>query len=92
MASYDLPVSSQVPEQSGGAVDPEHEHPGRHRVQRACVTDLAGAGQAPYACDDVVGGHAARLVDDDQTARRCRSADGSLFVEVVEVAGARGFL
>ena len=60
----------QVTEQPGRTVDAEHQHPGRHRVERAGVADLARAGESSYAGYDVVGGHAARLVDDDETARR----------------------
>ena len=45
----------QVTQRPRGAVDAEHQHAGRHRVQRASVADLAGADQrrtrATTACD-----------------------------------------
>ena len=50
--------ADEVGEQPGRPVDAEHEHAGRHRVQRAGVADLAGAGEPPDAGDDVVAGPA----------------------------------
>ena len=44
----------QVAEQPGGAVDAEHQHARRHRVERAAVTDLAGARESAHPADDVV--------------------------------------
>ena len=56
----------EVAEQPGGLLHPDHQHPGRHRVQRARVTDPAGAGQAADPGHDVVRGPAGWLVHDDQ--------------------------
>ena len=70
VASYALSVSEQVAEQPGGAVDAEHQHAGRHRVEGAGVADLAGAGEPAYPGDDVVRRQPGRLVDDDETALR----------------------
>ena len=56
----------QVAEQTGGAVDPDHEHARGHRVEGPGVADLAGAGQPPDPGHDVVGGDPGRLVDDDE--------------------------
>ncbi len=64
----------QVAEQPGGAVDAEHQHAGRHRVEGAGVADLAGAGQPPDPGDHVVRGHPAGLVDDDQAGLAWSSA------------------
>jgi hypothetical protein len=47
----------QVAEQPGGPVDAEHQHPRRHRVERAGVAHLPGAGETAYLGDDVVRGH-----------------------------------
>ena len=60
----------EVAEQPGGALEPEDEHAGGHRVERAGMADLAGAGEASHAGDDVVAGHPGGLVDDDQAVRR----------------------
>ena len=62
----------QQPEDLGGALDADHQHPGRHRIQRAGVADLAGAEEPPAPADDVVAGHARRLVDDDQARASVR--------------------
>jgi len=42
-----LGVERQVAQQLGAAADPADEDPGRHRVERAGVTDLAGAQDPP---------------------------------------------
>ena len=46
--------------------DPEHEHAGGHRVERAGVPDLAGGEHAAYPGDDVVRRHPRGLVDHNQ--------------------------
>ena len=61
-----LVVQDQVAEQPGGPVDPDHQDPGGHRVQRAGVADLPGADQPAHPADDLVRGPAGRLVQDDQ--------------------------
>ena len=71
----------QVAEQPGGALDPDDQDAGRHRVEGAGVADLAGAGEPADPGDHVVRGQPGRLVDDDQaglsrhvvgTSRRAR--------------------
>src|SRR4051794_20226255 len=58
--------AGEVPEQPGGRADTEHEQAGGHRVERAGVPDLAHRQPPPGARDDVVGGHATGLVDQQQ--------------------------
>src|SRR3954470_1732880 len=65
-----LAVQREVAEQLGGALDAEHQHAGRHRVERAGVPDLAGAHDPAGTGDDVVRRHAGGLVDDHETGRR----------------------
>ena len=50
--------------------DAEHEHPGRHRVERAGVPDLAGRAQPAGPGHDVVAGPARRFVDDEDAVGR----------------------
>ena len=57
VAAYDLSVARQHAEDLGGPFDADHQHPGGHRVESACVTDLSGAEDAPAAADHVVTGH-----------------------------------
>ena len=73
----------QVAEQPGGPVDPEHQHAGGHRVERAGVADLAGAGQPPHLRDDVVRRHPAGLVHHDQPGRPVHVRGHVVVVEVV---------
>ena len=42
-----LARADDVGQQAGGPLDPDHQHPGRHRVEGAAVPDPAGAGQPP---------------------------------------------
>ena len=48
-------------EQPCRPADAADEHAGGRRVERAGMADLAGAGKASKACDDVMGGHPAGL-------------------------------
>ena len=57
----------EVAEQAGGLLDADDEDAGGHRVERARVADAAGVRQAADPRDDVVRGHAAGLVDDDES-------------------------
>ncbi len=64
----------QVAEQPGGPADADEQHAGGHRVERAGVADLAGAGEPPHPRDHVVGGQSRRA------CRRRRPADPALTV------------
>ena len=48
VASYAFSVSIRWPSSRVARLDAEHQHAGRHRVERAGVADLAGAGQPAY--------------------------------------------
>ena len=65
-----LVAAHEEGEQLGGPADAEHQHPGRHRVERAGVADLAGGAQPAGPGDDVVAGPAGRLVDDEDAVGR----------------------
>ncbi len=58
----------EVVQQPRGVVHAEDEEARRHRVERARVPDLAGAGEAAHARDDVVAGDSLRLVDEEDAA------------------------
>ena len=69
-----LVVQGQVTEQLGRALDAEDEHAGRHRVERAGVTDPTGAGEPAHARHHVVRRQPGGLVDDDEPAESPASA------------------
>ena len=79
-----LVAADQERQELGGPVDPEHEHPGSHRVQGAGVAHATGAAQPAHLGHHVVAGPAGRLVHDEQpvggdgpVASGHRSFDGS---------------
>ena len=76
----------QVPEQPGRAVDAEQQHPGGHRVERAGVADLAGAGQPAHPGDHVVRGHPGGL---STTTRPASIGIGHVTVGLVAAAPSR---
>ena len=55
-------------QESGGAVHAQDEEAGGHRVEGAGVADLAGAGEAAHARDDIVARDSLRLVDEEDAA------------------------
>ncbi len=72
-----LVVGHQVGQQPGGLFDPEHQHPGGHRVERARMTHLPRAGQPAHPGHHVVRRPPGRLVDDDQPGRRTAHASSA---------------
>ena len=79
VASYDLSVAGR-PSSRVARPDAEDEYAGGHRVERAGVPDLAGAGQPADPGDDVVAGPAR------SACRRsaCRTGRGSDVVVLVD--------
>ena len=57
---------------------PQHEHAGRHRVERARVADLAGAQDPPQPGDHVVAGQPGGLVDDHESGVHADDSPNSL--------------
>src|SRR5690606_29517859 len=80
----------EVGEQPGGATDAEHEDAGGHGVERAGMSDLAGAGETPDPTDDVVAGPAGRLVDDEQAVGRVGGTGGGSTIGHTGTLAVRG--
>ena len=72
-------------EQPRRALDAEDQQARRHRVERAGMADLARAERAPGAGDHVVAGHAARLVDEQDSRGDHQRAPRDDAVRVREV-------
>ena len=74
LARVALGALADEAQQPGDRADADDEHAGGARVERAGVADAALAEAAPQHADDVVAGHARRLVDDRHAVDRRRSA------------------
>ena len=70
VASYDFSVSIRCPSSRVARLTPSTSTPVAIGSSVPAWPDLAGAGQPAYPRDDVVRGHPARLVDDDQAGLR----------------------
>ena len=84
-----LSLPDQVGQQPGRPLHADHQHPGRHRVERAGVPDPAGAGQPAHPGDHVVRGHAARLVDHDEPVARHAQPPRRALARVLETICAK---
>ena len=62
-----LRVRHQVRQETGAAIDADHQHTGGHRIQRARMPDFSGAKCAAQARNNVVTGHSGRFINDDNS-------------------------
>ena len=58
----------EVGRESRCGADEHHEHAGCHGIERACVSDPTLAARTADAIDNIVAGHAGRLVDNEDAA------------------------
>jgi hypothetical protein len=61
-----LRIAGQEPREPRRLAEHERQHAGRHRIERAGVTDARYAQQPPHAGNDVVRGRTFGLVDDEE--------------------------
>ena len=74
-------------QQPGRPLDADDDQPGCHRIERARVTRLLDPQQRPDLGDDVVGGPAGRLVDQQEPGRDRIAHESASPMEPIMVSG-----